>query len=129
MGRRKPRGRPITGWLAIDKAEGMTSTHVVAVVKRLTQAQKVGHGGTLDPLATGILPIAMGDASKTVPYVMVAPKAYEFELRFGEQRDTDDATGAVVAASDRRPSADEITAALPAFRGLILQVPPLYAAV
>lgn len=129
MGRRKPHGRPITGWLAIDKAEGMTSTNVVAVVKRLTQAQKVGHGGTLDPLATGVLPIAMGDATKTVPYVMDAAKAYEFELRFGEQRDTDDATGAVIVSSDRRPSDAEITDALPSFLGTITQVPPQYAAV
>ncbi len=129
MGRRRPHGRPIHGWLAVDKAEGMTSTHVVAVVKSLTRAQKVGHGGTLDPLATGVLPIALGDATKTVPYVMDAPKAYAFELRFGERRDTDDATGKVVESSDRRPSDAEIEAALPAFRGLIAQVPPAYAAV
>lgn len=129
MRRRKPAGRPIHGWLAIDKAPGMTSTHVVAVVKRLTDAQKVGHGGTLDPLATGVLPIAMGEATKTVPYVMDAAKAYAFRLRFGEQRDTDDATGEVIATSDRRPSDAEIEAALGPFRGLIQQVPPRYAAV
>jgi len=129
MGRRKAAGRPINGWLAIDKTEGMTSTHVVAVVKRLTGARKVGHGGTLDPLATGVLPVALGEATKTVPYVMDAAKAYAFRLRFGEQRDTDDSTGAVIATSDRRPSDEEIRAALAGFRGVIEQVPPQYAAV
>ena len=94
----------------------MTSTHVVNVVKRLTQAQKVGHGGTLDPLATGVLPIAMGEATKTVAYVMDARKSYGFTLRFGEARDTDDAAGAVIATSDRRPSDDEIRGALPQFQ-------------
>ena len=96
MARRKPVGRRINGWLVIDKAPSMTSTQVVAVVKRLTQAQKVGHGGTLDPLATGVLPIAMGEATKTVAYVMDSRKSYEFTLRFGEARDTDDSTGAVI---------------------------------
>ena len=129
MSRRRASGRPINGWLAIDKAEGMTSTHVVAAVKRLTDARKAGHGGTLDPLATGVLPIALGEATKTVPYVMDAAKSYRFRLRFGEQRDTDDATGAVVATSDLRPSDAAIAAALGAFRGPIRQVPPRYAAV
>ena len=129
MGRRKATGRPINGWLVIDKAPDMTSTHVVTVVKRLTQAQKVGHGGTLDPLATGVLPIAMGEATKTVAYVMDERKAYEFALRFGESRDTDDAAGAVTATSEQRPTDDEIRAALPRFVGLIQQVPPQYAAV
>ena len=129
MRRRKPVGRPINGWLVIDKAPDMTSTQVVAEVKRLTEAQKVGHGGTLDPLATGVLPIAMGEATKTVAYVMDAPKAYAFTLRFGEARDTDDAAGEVVAVSDLRPSDDEIRTALPQFIGLIQQVPPQYAAV
>ncbi|MEK0084933.1 tRNA pseudouridine(55) synthase TruB [Benzoatithermus flavus] len=129
MARRKPTGRPINGWLVIDKAEGMTSTHVVNVVKRLTHAQKVGHGGTLDPLATGILPIAMGEATKTVAYVMDARKAYEFRLRFGEQRDTDDATGEVIAFSEARPTDEAIRATLPRFLGLIQQVPPRFAAV
>jgi tRNA pseudouridine55 synthase len=129
MGRRKVTGRPINGWLVVDKAPGTTSTHVVNVVKHLTKAQKVGHGGTLDPLATGVLPIAMGEATKTVAYVMDASKSYRFTLRFGEARDTDDATGAVVASSDTRPSDAEIRAALPGFVGLIQQVPPQYAAV
>jgi tRNA pseudouridine55 synthase len=129
MARRKPTGRPINGWLVIDKTDGMTSTHVVNVVKRLTQAQKVGHGGTLDPLATGVLPIAMGEATKTVAYIMDARKAYTFTLRFGEQRDTDDSTGVVIATSEHRPSDAEIRAALPRFVGAIQQVPPQYAAV
>ena len=107
----------------------MTSTHVVGEVKRLTQAQKVGHGGTLDPLATGVLPIALGEATKTVAYIMDARKSYEFTLCFGEARDTDDAAGAVTATSDCRPGDDEIRAALPQFVGLIQQVPPQYAAV
>ena len=97
----------------------MTSTHVVSVVKRLTQAQKVGHGGTLDPLATGVLPIAMGEATKTVAYVMDERKAYEFTLRLGEARDTDDAAGAVTATSELRPTDEEIRAALAQFVGMI----------
>ena len=129
MGRRKAVGRPINGWLVIDKTPGMTSTQVVNEVKRVTQAQKVGHGGTLDPLATGILPIALGEATKTVAYIMDARKGYEFTLRFGEARDTDDAAGVVTAASELRPSDEEIRAALPQFTGLIMQVPPRYAAV
>lgn len=126
---RARKGRPIHGWLVVDKAPGMTSTEVVNQVKRLTQAQKVGHGGTLDPLATGVLPVALGEATKTVQYVMDARKSYVFTLRFGEARDTDDAEGRVVATSGRRPSDAEIEAALDAFRGEILQRPPAYAAV
>lgn len=129
MGRRSRKGRPISGWLVIDKDEGVTSTWVVGAVKRLTQAQKAGHGGTLDPLATGILPIAMGEATKTVPYVMDSTKAYRFTLRFGESRDTDDAEGQVVGSSDLRPSDAEIEAALPEFIGTVMQRPPNYAAV
>lgn len=129
MGRRADRGRRIDAWLVIDKGEGITSTQVVGRVKHLTQAQKVGHGGTLDPLATGVLPIAMGEATKTVSYVMDAPKRYEFTIRFGEARDTDDAEGQVIATSDRRPSDAEIEAALPRFLGEIMQRPPTFAAV
>lgn len=129
MGRRKRGGRPINGWLVIDKGEGITSTGVVNAVKRATDAAKVGHGGTLDPLATGVLPIAMGEATKTVAYIMDAQKGYTFRLRFGEERDTDDATGTVIATGDRRPSDAEIEAALPRFTGTISQVPPQYAAV
>jgi tRNA pseudouridine55 synthase len=126
---RSRKGVPINGWLVIDKGEGMTSTEVVTRVKRLTNAQKVGHAGTLDPLATGILPIAMGEATKTVPYVMDARKTYDFTVRFGEARDTDDAAGTVTRTSDARPSDDEIRGALGRFRGAIMQTPPAYAAV
>ena len=126
---RARKGRPIHGWLVIDKEPGITSTEVVNRVKRATQAQKVGHGGTLDPLATGVLPVALGEATKTVPFVMDARKSYEFTLRFGEARDTDDAQGRIVATSERRPTDAEIEAALAAFRGEILQRPPTFAAV
>jgi tRNA pseudouridine55 synthase len=127
MARRK--GRPIHGWLCLDKPQGMTSTAAVARVRRLTDARKVGHGGTLDPLATGVLPIALGEATKTVAYAMDGRKRYRFTARLGEARTTDDADGAVVATSDRRPSDAEIAAALPRFVGAIEQVPPRFAAV
>ena len=103
MPRRKPRGRPLDGWLIIDKPPGLTSTDVVNRVRRAFDAQKAGHGGTLDPLATGVLPIAFGAATKTVPYVMDGTKLYRFTLRFGEARDTDDADGKVTATSPRPP--------------------------
>ncbi|MGI4810407.1 MAG: tRNA pseudouridine(55) synthase TruB [Janthinobacterium lividum] len=126
---RKRRGQPLDGWLIIDKPPGMTSTDVVNRVKRAFDAQKAGHGGTLDPLATGVLPIAFGAATKTVPYVMDGTKIYRFTLRLGEARDTDDADGAVIATSDVRPTDDELRAALPAFIGDIMQVPPIYSAI
>jgi tRNA pseudouridine55 synthase len=129
MSRRKPRGRPLDGWLVIDKPPGLTSTDVVNRVRRAFDAQKAGHGGTLDPLATGVLPIAFGAATKTVPYVVDGTKLYRFTLRFGEARDTDDADGQVIATSPVRPSDAEIEAALPAFRGDIMQVPPAFSAV
>src|ERR1700759_2125676 len=129
MSRRKPRGRQLDGWLIIDKPAGMTSTDVVNRVKRGFQAQKAGHGGTLDPLATGVLPIAFGAATKTVPYVMDGTKLYRFTLRFGEARDTDDADGQVVATSPARPDDAAILAALPRFVGDIMQVPPAFSAV
>lgn len=127
--RRKPRGRPLDGWLIVDKPSGIGSTDVVNKVKRAFDAQKAGHGGTLDPLATGLLPVAFGAATKTVPYVMDGTKSYRFTLRFGEARDTDDADGAVTATSEVRPTDEQIRAALPAFRGDILQVPPAYSAI
>jgi tRNA pseudouridine55 synthase len=126
---RKPKGRPLHGWLIVDKPSGMGSTDVVNRLKRLFDAQKCGHGGTLDPLATGLLPIAFGAATKTVPYVMDGTKIYRFTLRFGEARDTDDSDGQVIATSEARPSDAEIEAALPGFTGDILQVPPAYSAV
>ena len=125
---RKKRGRPLNGWLIIDKPPGMTSTDVVNRVRRGFDAQKAGHGGTLDPLATGVLPIAFGHATKTVPYVMDGTKLYRFTLRLGESRDTDDADGQVTATSDVRPTDDALRAALPALTGDIMQVPPVYSA-
>ncbi|MBY0252656.1 MAG: tRNA pseudouridine(55) synthase TruB, partial [Methylobacterium organophilum] len=126
---RKPRGRPLDGWLIVDKPSGIGSTDVVNRVKRAFDAQKAGHGGTLDPLATGVLPVAFGAATKTVPYVMDGTKAYRFTLRFGEARDTDDADGQVIETSGARPTDEAIHAALPAFRGDIMQVPPAYSAI
>ena len=126
---RKRRGRPLDGWLIIDKPPGMTSTDVVNRVKRVFDAQKAGHGGTLDPLATGVLPIAFGAATKTVPYVMDGTKVYRFTLRLGDARDTDDADGATIATSAERPGDDVLRAALPRFIGDIMQVPPAYSAI
>ncbi|MEQ8193257.1 MAG: tRNA pseudouridine(55) synthase TruB [Rhodospirillales bacterium] len=126
---RKRRGVPIHGWLIIDKPPGMTSNAVVGAVRRLTNAAKVGHGGTLDPLATGVLPIALGEATKTVAYVMDALKTYRFTVRWGEARDTDDAEGALTATSPVRPDRAAIEAALTSFRGAIEQVPPRYSAI
>lgn len=129
MRRRKPHGRPLDGWLIVDKPAGLTSTDVVNRVRRWFDAQKAGHGGTLDPLATGVLPIAFGAATKTVPYVMDGTKLYHFTLKFGDERDTDDADGKTIATSDVRPTDAEINAALPAFRGDIMQIPPIYSAI
>lgn len=123
------KGRPIDGWLVIDKPSGLTSTDVVNRLKRAFRAQKVGHGGTLDPLATGVLPIAFGAATKTVPYVMGGAKEYVFTLRFGEARDTDDADGQVIETSTARPTDEGMRAALRHFIGEIEQVPPRYSAV
>ena len=129
MRRRKPHGRPLDGWLIVDKPAGLTSTDVVNRVRRWFDAHKAGHGGTLDPLATGVLPIAFGAATKTVPYVMDGTKLYHFTLKFGDERDTDDADGKTIATSDVRPTDDAINAALPAFRGDIMQIPPIYSAI
>lgn len=129
MARRNRQGRKINGWLCLDKPQGMTSTQVTNTVKRLLDAAKVGHGGTLDPLATGILPVALGEATKTVSYVMDAPKAYEFTVRLGAATDTDDAEGKVIETSEVRPDDAALRAALPGFTGEIEQTPPIYAAV
>jgi tRNA pseudouridine55 synthase len=126
---RRKHGRPLNGWLVVDKPPGMTSTDVVNRVRRGFDAQKAGHGGTLDPLATGVLPVAFGHATKTVPYVMDGTKLYRFTLRLGDARDTDDADGQTVAMSDARPTDAQIAAALPAFVGDIMQVPPAYSAI
>ena len=126
---RRKQGRPLNGWLIVDKPPGMTSTDVVNRVRRGFDAQKAGHGGTLDPLATGVLPVAFGNATKTVPYVMDGTKLYRFTLRLGDARDTDDADGKTVATSPARPTDEQINAALPAFIGDIMQVPPVYSAI
>jgi tRNA pseudouridine55 synthase len=120
--------RDVHGWLVLDKPVGMTSTHAVSVVKRAFQARRAGHAGTLDPLASGCLPIALGEATKTVPFVMDGRKRYRFTVRWGEERDTDDAEGRVTATSDQRPTPDAIRALLPRFTGTIAQVPPRYSA-
>ncbi|HEY1310533.1 MAG TPA: tRNA pseudouridine(55) synthase TruB [Pseudolabrys sp.] len=121
--------RDVHGWVVLDKPVGMTSTHAVSVVKRLFTAKRAGHAGTLDPLASGALPIALGEATKTVPFVMDGRKLYEFTVRWGEERDTDDAEGRAIATSDARPTPDAIRALLPSFTGEIEQVPPKYSAI
>lgn len=120
--------REVSGWIVLDKPVGMTSTHAVAVAKRLYNAKKAGHAGTLDPLASGLLPLAFGEATKTVPFVMDGEKAYRFTVKWGEETDSDDSDGAVVQSSDLRPAQDAIEDALPAFLGEIMQAPPKYSA-
>ncbi len=129
MGRRRRKGRDISGWIVIDKPLGMTSNAVVGAVRRAFDARKAGHAGTLDPLATGVLAIALGEATKTIPYVTDALKAYRFTVRLGAETETDDAEGRITATSDRRPSDEEIRALLPRFTGEIMQVPPRFSAV
>jgi tRNA pseudouridine55 synthase len=126
---RKRRGRPVHGWVAVDKPVGPTSTQVVGRVRRVFGAQKVGHGGTLDPMASGLLPIALGEATKTVSYVMDAEKTYRFTVRWGQATDSDDAEGAVTAESPHRPDEAAIRAVLPDFTGRLSQVPPAYSAI
>jgi tRNA pseudouridine55 synthase len=121
--------RDIHGWVVLDKPVGMTSTHAVSVIKHLFTAKRAGHAGTLDPLASGCLPIALGEATKTVPFVVDSRKIYHFTVRWGEERDTDDAEGRVVAVSENRPDAAAIRALLPRFTGTIEQVPPRFSAV
>ncbi len=125
----RPKKRDVNGWLILDKGIGMTSTHAVAVVKRAFSAKKAGHAGTLDPLASGILPLALGEATKTVPFVMDGRKAYRFTVSWGAETDTDDTEGRVVARSEDRPEAAAIEALLPRFTGTILQVPPRFSAI
>jgi tRNA pseudouridine55 synthase len=125
--KRRPK-RDVDGWVLLDKPVGMTSTQAVGAVKWLFQAKKAGHAGTLDPLASGCLPVALGEATKTVPFVMDGRKVYRFTVRWGIQTDTDDSEGKAVETSEGRPSREDILAALPAFRGEIEQVPPAYSA-
>jgi tRNA pseudouridine55 synthase len=126
---RTKKGRPVTGWLVVDKPAGITSTAVVNKVKWALSAQKAGHAGTLDPDATGVLAVALGEATKTIPLIADALKCYRFRVTFGAATDTDDASGRVIATSNTRPTDAEIEAALPTFRGDILQTPPQYSAV
>ena len=119
----------VNGWIVLDKPVGMTSTHAVSAVRRIFNAKKAGHAGTLDPLASGILPLAFGEATKTVPYVVDGEKAYTFTVRWGIETETDDSEGRAVATSDVRPSVARIEAALPRFTGAIEQVPPRYSAI
>jgi tRNA pseudouridine55 synthase len=125
----RPKKRDVNGWLVLDKGVGMTSTHAVAVVKRAFHAKKAGHAGTLDPLASGILPIALGEATKTVPFVMDGRKAYVFTVAWGVETDTDDSEGKPVQATHRFPEREAIEALLPRFTGTIEQVPPRFSAI
>jgi tRNA pseudouridine55 synthase len=126
---RRKKGTPVHGWLILDKPVDMTSTTAVAVVKRLLDAQKAGHAGTLDPLATGILPIALGEATKTVSFAVDGEKAYRFTVRWGAETTTDDTEGAVTRRADLRPTPAAVEALLPQFTGEIMQVPPQFSAI
>ena len=121
--------RDVHGWVVLDKPIGMTSTYAVSVVRRLFEAKSAGHAGTLDPLASGCLPIALGEATKTVPFVMDSRKTYSFTVRWGDERNTDDADGQPVATSPQRPARQAIEALLPQYTGTIEQVPPQFSAV
>lgn len=126
---RNRKGRDVSGWVVVDKPAGITSTAVVAKLRWAFQAQKAGHAGTLDPAATGLLAVALGEATKTIPFITDALKCYRFTVTFGAATDTDDAEGNVIAASQKRPETAEIETAMAAFRGQIMQVPPQYSAV
>ncbi|UWQ37458.1 tRNA pseudouridine(55) synthase TruB [Leisingera aquaemixtae] len=126
---RKRKGRDISGWLVVDKPAGLTSTAVVNKVRWALDAKKAGHAGTLDPEATGVLAVALGEATKTVPYITDALKAYTFTVRLGQATNTDDAEGEVIAQSDARPTDEQIKEALLPFLGEIMQVPPKFSAV
>jgi tRNA pseudouridine55 synthase len=126
---RRKKGRPVSGWLVFDKPKGMGSTEAVSKVKWLYGAEKAGHAGTLDPLASGMLPIALGEATKTVPYVQDGAKVYRFTVAWGEERTTDDLEGAVTKTSDARPDEAAIRAVMPKYTGIIMQVPPQFSAI
>ena len=128
MGRRK-KGEIVNGWVCLDKPFGMGSTEAVSKVRRLFDAQKAGHAGTLDPLASGILPIALGEATKTVPFMMEAQKVYRFTINWGISTDSLDREGEITGRSDVRPGVEAVRAALPAFTGEIDQVPPQFSAI
>lgn len=126
---RKKKGRPVSGWVILDKPKGMGSTEAVSKIKWLFNAEKAGHAGTLDPLASGMLPIALGEATKTVPYVMDGTKVYQFNVAWGEERNTDDLEGEVTKTSDKRPTKEEILTVLPEYVGVIMQTPPQFSAI
>lgn len=128
MGRRK-KGNPVHGWINLDKPAGVTSTQAVGKVRKLLNAQKAGHAGTLDPLATGILPIALGEATKTIPFCQDEMKTYRFTVKWGEQRNTDDSEGEVIETSGKRPARKDIEALLPKYTGEIEQTPPQFSAI
>ncbi|TIT67076.1 MAG: tRNA pseudouridine(55) synthase TruB [Mesorhizobium sp.] len=130
MARRgKKKGRPVSGWVVLDKPVGMGSTEAVSKIKWLFQAEKAGHAGTLDPLASGMLPIALGEATKTVPYVQDGAKIYRFTVAWGDERSTDDLEGPVTKSSDLRPAEAEVRALLPKYTGVIMQTPPQFSAI
>ncbi|MBB2971947.1 tRNA pseudouridine(55) synthase TruB [Mesorhizobium sp. RMAD-H1] len=130
MARRgKKKGRPVSGWVVFDKPKGMGSTEAVSKIRWLFNAEKAGHAGTLDPLASGMLPIALGEATKTVPYVMDGAKIYRFTVAWGEERSTDDLEGGVTDTSPKRPTKEDILALLPRYTGIIQQVPPQFSAI
>ena len=126
---RKKKGTPLHGWVNLDKPLGMTSTQAIGRIRRLTDAQKLGHAGTLDPLATGILPIALGEATKTIPFVQDSDKVYQFTVSWGSATTTDDREGKVISQSDARPTRAQIEALLPQFMGEIEQTPPQFSAI
>ncbi|ENN92615.1 tRNA pseudouridine(55) synthase TruB [Bartonella schoenbuchensis] len=126
---RKKKGRSISGWVILDKPKGMRSTEAVSQIKWLFNAQKAGHAGTLDPLASGMLPIALGEATKTIPYVMEGIKTYHFHVAWGEERSTDDLEGEVIKTATQRPTQEDILALLPKYTGVILQTPPKFSAI
>ena len=125
----KRKGKKINGWIIVDKPAGITSTGVVNKIKWAFNAKKVGHSGTLDPDATGVLPIALGEATKTIPYIMDELKSYQFCVKFGEATDTEDATGKIIQTSNKRPLDDQISAMLSKYTGLIKQTPPNFSAI
>jgi len=129
MNQRRSNRAVVDGWVVLDKPVGMTSTHAVSRLKRIYNAQKAGHAGTLDPLASGILPVAFGEATKTVPFVQDGQKAYAFTVRWGAETDTDDSDGKVTRESEQRPECAAIEALLGRFIGDILQTPPQYSAI
>ncbi|PCI56704.1 MAG: tRNA pseudouridine(55) synthase TruB [Alphaproteobacteria bacterium] len=126
---RKKKGDHISGWINLDKPYGMTSTQAIGKVRRILNAQKIGHAGTLDPLATGVLPIAVGEATKTISFAQDDIKTYHFTIQWGEQRDTDDMEGKVIATSNHRPTAESITTLLGQYTGEIQQIPPNFSAI